>query len=144
MTGRRDYAELKERWVLAGGQERYLLREYEPSLGDVLAAADLVVARAGGSVMEVAAAGRPAILVPYPHATADHQSANARWMEAGGAAIVITDAELTPERLRAEATALLADPERLARMAAAAGDLARPDAAERIAAEVLAAAGAGR
>ena len=144
VTGRRDYAELKERWVLAGGQERYLLREYEPSLGDVLAAADLVVARAGGSVMEVAAAGRPAILVPYPHATADHQSANARWMEAGGAAVVISDAELTPERLRAEATALLADPERLARMAAAAGDLARPDAAERIAGEVLAAAGAAR
>jgi UDP-N-acetylglucosamine--N-acetylmuramyl-(pentapeptide) pyrophosphoryl-undecaprenol N-acetylglucosamine transferase len=144
VTGRRDYAELKERWVLAGGQERYLLREYEPSLGDVLAAADLVVSRAGGSVMEVAAAGRPAILVPYPHATADHQSANARWMEAGGAAVVISDAELTPERLRAEATALLADPERLARMAAAAGELARPDAAERIAGEVLAAAGAGR
>ena len=47
VTGRRDYAELKKRWVLAGGQERYLLREYEPSLGDVLAAADLVVARAG-------------------------------------------------------------------------------------------------
>ena len=91
--------------------------------------------------MEVAAAGRPAILVPYPHATADHQSANARWMEAGGAAIVISDAELTPERLRAEATALLADPERLARMAAAASELARPDAAERIAGEVLAAAG---
>jgi UDP-N-acetylglucosamine--N-acetylmuramyl-(pentapeptide) pyrophosphoryl-undecaprenol N-acetylglucosamine transferase len=144
VTGRRDYAELKERWVLAGGQERYLLREYEPSLGDVLAAADLVVSRAGGSVMEVAAAGRPAILVPYPHATADHQSANARWMEAGGAAVVISDAELTPERLRAEATALLADPERMARMAAAAGELARPDAAERIAGEVLAAAGAGR
>ncbi len=144
VTGRRDYAELKERWVLAGGQERYQLREYEPSLGDVLAAADLVVARAGGSVMELAAAGRPAILVPYPHATADHQSANARWMEAGGAAIVIGDAELSPERLSAEATALLADPERLARMAAAARELARPDAAERIAGEVLAAAGAGR
>ena len=144
VAGRRDYGELKERWAVAGGQERYLLREYEPSLGDVLAAADLVVARAGGSVMEVAAAGRPAILVPYPHATADHQSANARWMESGGAAIVIPDAELTPERLGAEASALLADPARLGRMATAARELARPDAAERIAAEVLQAAEANR
>ena len=140
VTGRRDYGELKERWVVAGGQERYLLREYEPSLGEALAAADLVVARAGGSVMEVAAAGRPAILVPYPHATADHQTANARWMESGGAAIVIPDAELTPERLAAEASALLEDPARLARMSAAARGLARPDAAERIASEVLEAA----
>lgn len=140
VTGRRDYGELKERWAVAGGQERYLLREYERSLGDVLAAADLVVARAGGSVMELAAAGRPAILVPYPHATADHQTANARWMESGGAAIVIPDAELTPERLGAEAEGLLADPARLAQMAAASRALARPDAAERIAAELLAAA----
>ena len=55
-----------------------------PDLGDVLAAGDLVLARSGGSVFEVAAAGRPAILVPYPHATADHQSANAAWMARGG------------------------------------------------------------
>ena len=54
--------------------ERYTLLEYEPNLGDVLAAADLVLGRAGGSIIEIAAAGRPAILVPYPHATADHQT----------------------------------------------------------------------
>lgn len=141
IAGRREFTELKRRWALAGGSERYLLLEYEPSLGDVLAACDLVVARAGGSVMEIAAAGRPAILVPYPHATADHQTTNARWMESGGAAIVIPDSELTPERLGAEATALLVNGGLLAEMAAAARRMAKPDAAERIAAEVLSAAG---
>ena len=69
--------ELRRRWDQEGRPERYTLIQYEPNLGDVLAAADLVVARAGGSVMEIAAAGRPAILVPYPHATADHQTTNA-------------------------------------------------------------------
>ena len=139
VAGRRDYAGLRERWEAAGAPERYELLEYEPDLGDVLAASDLVVGRAGGSVMEIAAAGRPALLIPYPDATADHQSANAAWMEAGGAALVIEDAELTAERLRTEAGALLADPARLAVMASASRALAKPDAAERIAAEVLAA-----
>lgn len=143
VAGRRDYPGLLRRRQAAGDPERYLLLEYEASLGDVLAACDLVVARAGGSVLEIAAAGRPAILVPYPHATADHQSANARWMEEGGAAVVIADAALSPGRLAAEAEALLADRARLARMAAAARRLALPDAAERIASEVLAAAGRG-
>ena len=81
----------------------------------MLAAADLVVARAGGSVMEIAAAGRPAILVPYPHATADHQTTNARWMAEGGAAVVIPDAELTAERLSGAIAELLDDEDRLAR-----------------------------
>ena len=107
----------------------------------MLAASDLVVSRAGGSVMEIAAAGRPAILVPYPHATADHQTTNARWMESGGAAVVIPDAELSPERLTVETERLLGDAASLGEMAAASGRLARPDAAERIAAEVLEAAG---
>jgi UDP-N-acetylglucosamine--N-acetylmuramyl-(pentapeptide) pyrophosphoryl-undecaprenol N-acetylglucosamine transferase len=141
VSGKRDFPMLKERWAVAGGPERYLLRPYESHLGDVLAAADLVVSRAGGSVMEIAAAGRPAILVPYPHATADHQSANAAWMESGGGAVVIADDELTPERLFSEVTTLLDDPARLGRMAAASRALARPDAAERIAGEVLAAVG---
>ena len=137
VAGRRDYPELRKRLDRVGSPERYLLLEYESSLGDVFAASDLVVARAGGSVMEIAAAGRPAILIPYPHATGDHQSANARWMAEGGAASVIPDSELSPERLANEATALLGDGERLAAMAAASRRLARPEAAERIAAEVL-------
>jgi UDP-N-acetylglucosamine--N-acetylmuramyl-(pentapeptide) pyrophosphoryl-undecaprenol N-acetylglucosamine transferase len=91
-------------------------------------------------VMEIAAAGRPAVLVPYPHATADHQTTNARWMADGGGAEVIPDDELSGARLRSVVSELLNDPGRLGRMAVAARALARPDAAERIAAEVLAAA----
>jgi len=108
-------------------------------LGDALAACDLVVARAGGSVFELAAAGRPAILVPYPHAAAGHQGANAAWMADAGAAVVLADSELTPGALASMAEQLLGDPQRLERMGAAARALARPDAAERIAAEVLSA-----
>jgi UDP-N-acetylglucosamine--N-acetylmuramyl-(pentapeptide) pyrophosphoryl-undecaprenol N-acetylglucosamine transferase len=140
VAGRRDYPELRRRWEQQGSPERYTLLPYEPNLGDVLAAADLVVARAGGSVMEIAAAGRPAILVPYPHATADHQAANARWMADGGAAVVIPDRELTPERLSAAIAELLADEDRLRAMSIAARHLAKPDAAVRIAREVLEAA----
>jgi UDP-N-acetylglucosamine--N-acetylmuramyl-(pentapeptide) pyrophosphoryl-undecaprenol N-acetylglucosamine transferase len=139
VTGRRDYPELRARWEAEGSPERYALIEYEPDLGDVLAASDLVLARAGGSIFEIAAAGRPAILVPYPHATADHQTQNARWMEEGGAAVVIADRDLTPKRLRGAAAELLGAPERLAEMSAASRRLAKPDAAERIAAEVLSA-----
>ena len=144
VAGRRDYPELRERLERSGSPERYLLLEYESSLGDVLAAADLAVARAGGSVMEIAAAGRPAILIPYPHATGDHQSANARWMSDGGAAIVIADSKLDPARLASQAVSLLEDEARLRAMAAASAALAKPDAADRIAAEVLAATRGGR
>jgi UDP-N-acetylglucosamine--N-acetylmuramyl-(pentapeptide) pyrophosphoryl-undecaprenol N-acetylglucosamine transferase len=143
IVGRRDYPELRRRWDEQGRPERYTLLQYEPDLGDVLAAADLVVARAGGSVMEIAAAGRPAILIPYPHATGDHQTANARWMAEGGAAVVIPDDELSSEALSSTISELLGDEDRLREMSLAARRLARPDAAERIAAEVLRAAAGG-
>jgi UDP-N-acetylglucosamine--N-acetylmuramyl-(pentapeptide) pyrophosphoryl-undecaprenol N-acetylglucosamine transferase len=80
------------------------------------------------------------VLVPYPHATADHQTANARWMREGGAAVVVEDGALTPARLRAEVDAILFDRERLAAMAAASARLARPHAARDVARAVLAAA----
>ena len=73
-SGRRDHAELRERLDALGSPPHYHLYPYIEPFADALAAADLVVARAGGSVMEVAAAGLPALLVPYPHATADHQT----------------------------------------------------------------------
>jgi UDP-N-acetylglucosamine--N-acetylmuramyl-(pentapeptide) pyrophosphoryl-undecaprenol N-acetylglucosamine transferase len=81
--------------------------------------------------------------VPYPHASADHQSANARWMSEAGAAIVLPDAELTGPRLALEVGELFADRGRLAAMANASAALARPDAAREIADEVLAAAASG-
>src|SRR3954447_24173027 len=140
VVGRRDYPELQRRWDEEGRPERYTLLQYEPDLGDVLAAADLVVARAGGSVMEIAAAGRPAILVPYPHATANHQATNARWMADGGAAVVIPDVELTADRLSGTIADLLTDEDRLRQMGIAARRLAKPNAAGRIAQEVLGAA----
>ena len=137
IAGSRDYAELKRRLAAAPHADRYTLLEYEPNLGDALAAADLVLGRSGGSIFEVVATGRPAILIPYPFATADHQTANAEWMRAGGAASVIADAELDPEGLRAAVDAAIEDPARLEEMAAAARALAKPDAARRIADQVL-------
>lgn len=137
IAGRRDFTEVEGRLAAAPHSERYTLLGYEPNLGDALAAADLVLARSGGSIFEVVAADRPAILVPYPFATADHQGANAEWLRAGGAATVIADAELNSERLRAEVAAVLDDPERLEAMADASRRLAKPDAARRIADEVL-------
>jgi len=140
IAGRRDFPEVQRRLEAAPDRERYTLLEYEPNLGDALAAADLVLARSGGSIFEVVAAGRPAILAPFPFATADHQTANAEWMRSGGAAVVIPDAELTAERLGTEVAAVLGDEARLTEMAAAARRLAKPDAARRIADQVLEAA----
>lgn len=119
----------------------YDLRGYIDNFGEALLACDLVVARSGGSVFEIAAHGRPAVLIPYPHATADHQTANARYMEQAGAAIVIPDRELSPARLALEVGQLLADRPRLTAMARASAALARPEAAQTIAREVL---GAGQ
>jgi UDP-N-acetylglucosamine--N-acetylmuramyl-(pentapeptide) pyrophosphoryl-undecaprenol N-acetylglucosamine transferase len=140
-AGTRDYEALAPRV----DSEHYDLRPYIEDFGQALAACDLCVARAGGSIFEIAAAGKPAILVPYPHASADHQTANARWMQQAGAAIVVPDGELTAARLGSEVGALLGDPSRLTAMASASATLARPDAAQTVADAVLAAAApAGR
>src|SRR4029079_14900174 len=72
--GRRDYDELRERLAQLGSPDHYRLEPYVEPFAYALAPADLAVARAGGSVFELAAAGLPSVLVPYPHATADHQS----------------------------------------------------------------------
>jgi UDP-N-acetylglucosamine--N-acetylmuramyl-(pentapeptide) pyrophosphoryl-undecaprenol N-acetylglucosamine transferase len=142
IAGKRDYPSLRERPLAAG----YDLRE-QVSVADfsqALASADLVVARAGGSIFEVAAHGRPAVLVPYPHAAHGHQESNARWMRDAGAAVVIPDTELSGPRLAQEVGLLLGDRGRLAAMARASASLARPRAAREVAAELLAAAGARR
>ena len=138
VSGHRDYPELRERLDALGAPPHYHLYPYLLPFADVLATSDLAVARAGGSVMEVAAAGLPAILVPYPEATADHQTLNARHIERAGAAVVVPDAELDGPRLAREVGALLGAPRRMATMAKAARSVARPDAAARIADELLA------
>jgi UDP-N-acetylglucosamine--N-acetylmuramyl-(pentapeptide) pyrophosphoryl-undecaprenol N-acetylglucosamine transferase len=140
VAGRRDFEELQRRLELAPEGDRYELLAYETDLGDCLAACDLVLGRAGGSIFELTATGRPAILVPYPHAAAGHQEANAAWMEEAGAATVIPDEELSTARLGDEVGRLLADGSRLKAMADASAALSRPDAARRIADEVLEAA----
>ena len=91
---------------------------------------------------ELAAAGAPALLVPYPHATADHQTLNARHFERGGGAIVVPEAEL--DRVPGLVEELLADPARLASMRAAMLSMARPQAAAEIAEELIGLAAAGR
>lgn len=136
--GRRDHAQLAERLADDGDPAHYRLEPYIEPFGDALAAADLAIARAGGSVFELAAAGVPSILVPYPHATADHQAGNARWLADGGAAVVVPDAEVDGPRLAREVGSLLGAPGRLASMRQAALALARPDAADRIADATLA------
>ena len=142
VCGRRDHSDLARRLEQLGSPAHYKLHAYVEPFADALAAADLVAARSGGSVLELAAAGLPSILVPYPHATADHQTANARHMEVQGAAVVVPDAELDGPRLAREVGALLGSPERLQAMTKAAGAVAKPDAARRIAREIVALAGA--
>ncbi len=98
-----------------------------------MAAADLVIGRAGAMTLaEITALGRPSILVPFPHATDDHQTANARSLVEAGAARLVPDAELDGERLLRELEELLADTEGLAAMAEASRGLGKPEAAGRI------------
>ncbi|MBI3452683.1 MAG: undecaprenyldiphospho-muramoylpentapeptide beta-N-acetylglucosaminyltransferase [Rhodospirillales bacterium] len=99
-----------------------------------IAGAHLVIARAGASTTaELAVIGRPALLVPYPHATDDHQTANARALVCAGGAWLVPNTEFTPPTLAARLAALLTDPEPLIHAATAARSLGRPDAAERLA-----------
>ena len=114
--------------------------EVVPFIGDMpaaFAAADLVVCRSGaGAVSELAAAGKPSILVPFPFAAGDHQARNAEALERGGAALLVPDADLTGETLFHAVAELAAEQGRLERMAEAARRFARPGAARR-AAEIL-------
>jgi UDP-N-acetylglucosamine--N-acetylmuramyl-(pentapeptide) pyrophosphoryl-undecaprenol N-acetylglucosamine transferase len=135
--GKRDHDALRERLDGLGSPRHYHLFAYIEPFADALAASDLAAARAGGSVFELAAAGLPSILVPYPYATGNHQEANARFMEEAGAAVVIPDAELDGPRLAREVGALLSAPQRMAEMSNAARVVARPDAADRVAQEIL-------
>jgi UDP-N-acetylglucosamine--N-acetylmuramyl-(pentapeptide) pyrophosphoryl-undecaprenol N-acetylglucosamine transferase len=118
-------------------QRAGIVAELGPFFADLpqrLAAAHLVIARSGAStVAELATIGRPSILVPYPHAADDHQTANARAFEATGACTVIRHADFKADALAVELRELLGRPQRLADMAAAAHGAGRPDAAARLA-----------
>ncbi len=106
---------------------------YLDPIVDEIAAADLVVSRAGAmTIGELAAVGRASILVPFAAATNNHQELNARVVEKAGGAVVITEAQLTPERLAAAISEIAADPERARRMGTAAKALAAPDATKKI------------
>lgn len=135
VIGSRDWEELGAGHVdLPAGGLVYQPVRYEDRMDELLVAADLVIARAGGTtVAELAEVGRASILVPLPIAPRDHQSANAAALVAAGAAILVPDDQLDAARLLQELERLLEDPERLARMGRAARGLARPDAAERVA-----------
>jgi UDP-N-acetylglucosamine--N-acetylmuramyl-(pentapeptide) pyrophosphoryl-undecaprenol N-acetylglucosamine transferase len=145
--GRRDEAQVREAWAAAEAPSRGLKVRIEPFIERMdlaYAACDLALTRAGAlTVAELTAAGVPAIMVPLPHATADHQAGNARAVAAGGGALVVRDEDLTGERLAATAAPLLDDPERLAKMSASMAAMAFPTAAQELAALVLEAAGRG-
>jgi UDP-N-acetylglucosamine--N-acetylmuramyl-(pentapeptide) pyrophosphoryl-undecaprenol N-acetylglucosamine transferase len=135
LAGERDYAALRGRV----SRPDYRLVPFTHEFGLALGAADLVLCRAGGSVYELAAAGKPAVLVPYPHATAGHQAKNARYFEQAGAAVVVPDAEIA--RVPGLVGELLGDPARLAAMSERMLAAARPHAAGDIAEELIELAG---
>jgi UDP-N-acetylglucosamine--N-acetylmuramyl-(pentapeptide) pyrophosphoryl-undecaprenol N-acetylglucosamine transferase len=135
VTGTRDHAQVAA--SVAAPPARYRVLASTDRFWTILAAADLAVSRAGGTVWELAAAGLPALLVPYPHATGDHQHANARHFAAAGGAVIVEDSALDGEVLRTFVSDLRAEPDRLEEMRAGMRACARPDAAAAVARELL-------
>jgi len=122
-----------ERVYAAAGFPAGTTREFLHDMRSEYEAADLVLCRSGAmTAAEIAAAGRPALLVPFAGATHNHQEANARALERAGAAVVLVEREATPEALAEAVSALLRDPSRLETMGRAARAVARPDAASRL------------
>ena len=138
LCGERDYPELRGR----SSRPDYILQPFMSEIGVAYGAADIDLARAGGSVWELAAAGLPAVLVPGAFATGQHQEKNARWFADAGGAVVVPEAEAA--RSPGVVEELLGDEDRLAAMAAAMRAVAKPDAAEKIADELVSVAAAQR
>ena len=132
VSGERDFDELRARV----SRPDYVLVPVLDGLGAAYGAADLALMRSGSTVWELAAAGLPAVLVPYPFATADHQTKNARYFQAAGGAILLPEAELG--RAAELVRSLLGDPRRLEQMRAAMLGVAKPNAADEIAEELIA------
>ncbi|HEY2073512.1 MAG TPA: UDP-N-acetylglucosamine--N-acetylmuramyl-(pentapeptide) pyrophosphoryl-undecaprenol N-acetylglucosamine transferase, partial [Gaiellaceae bacterium] len=131
LSGERDYESLRAR----PKRPDYVLRPFIDEIGLAYGASDLAVARAGGSVWELAAAGLPAVLIPGEFATGGHQRKNAEWFAQAGGAVVVPESGVA--RVPEVVSSLLADPDRLAAMSAAMRAAAKPDAAERIADELV-------
>ena len=145
-AGTRNAGEVQAAWERAragpGEVPRVRCVPFIERMDLAYAAADVVVCRSGASTLaELTVAGVPSVLVPYPHATADHQTANARALADAGGAVVVPDADLTAARLVAQAEPLLTDADRRAAMSTAARRAGHPDAAKRLAALVLDVAG---
>lgn len=128
-TGRSDLDEVRAAYQKAGIDAD--VREFIDDMDRAYAGADVVIARSGSSVLEIAACGRPSILIPYPYAADDHQMANARVLEQKGASVVIADRELTAENLW-KSLREIREPGRLAAMSRAALELRAADASAKI------------
>jgi UDP-N-acetylglucosamine--N-acetylmuramyl-(pentapeptide) pyrophosphoryl-undecaprenol N-acetylglucosamine transferase len=132
VSGQRDYDSIRARV----SRPDYVLVPVLDGLGAAYGAADLALMRSGSTVWELAAAGLPAILVPYPFATGDHQTKNARYFQAAGGAVLLPETELG--RASDLVRSLLDDHRRLGKMGEAMLGVARPDAADTIAEELIA------
>ena len=131
-TGRSEVEKVRAAYRASAFADARVVPYLDPIVEEI-AAADLVVCRAGAmTIGELGAIGRPAIFVPFAAATNNHQELNARVVEQAGGGSVITEGQLSPERLAGAITELINDPDRLARMAAAARTLAAPEATRKI------------
>ncbi|WP_437625093.1 undecaprenyldiphospho-muramoylpentapeptide beta-N-acetylglucosaminyltransferase [Sorangium sp. So ce1151] len=137
-TGRDREAAVRSLYAELGLADRARVVPFIDDVAEALAAADVVIARAGASTLaELCAVGRPSILIPYPFAADDHQLKNAQSLERASAAVAIAQADATEARLAGEIARLAAAPALRARMADAAAALGTPDAAARVAADLL-------
>jgi UDP-N-acetylglucosamine--N-acetylmuramyl-(pentapeptide) pyrophosphoryl-undecaprenol N-acetylglucosamine transferase len=139
-TGEREYNDVQTEYSRAG-----IAAEVSAFIDDMpsaFARADLLLCRSGAStVAEITAAGKPAIFVPFPRAADDHQRRNAEAIAQAGAALLVPQAELTPERLAQLLVELFGDPQRLKKMGERARELSHVDAAGRVACMVAELAG---
>jgi len=130
-TGEHDYDKVRAAYLEIGWKAD--VRPFIEDMVDELEQADLVISRAGATtVAELAATGKPALMIPFPFAADDHQRKNAEAVERAGAGRMILQAELTPERLAQELLWLVRDPQQLARMAEASKKLGHPQAAAKV------------
>jgi UDP-N-acetylglucosamine--N-acetylmuramyl-(pentapeptide) pyrophosphoryl-undecaprenol N-acetylglucosamine transferase len=131
-TGERDYNDAQAAYAPFG--EAVQAHRFIDDMPGSFARADLILCRSGAStVAELTAAGKPAILVPFPRAADDHQKRNAEALERAGAAVMLAESKLTGESLLATVSALLSDSDRLEKMRNAAHHLSHPNAARDIA-----------